>query len=103
MKINITPPKHYSDFNIHKRTKKYMKGEYNKLRAWDVFEGKNKSYYLYLTPKNIQIEVIDNEETTINEIEKYLEFLFCGQYIGVSFEGIMDVRFDIKNVQCFYL
>ena len=42
MKINITPPRHYSDFYLHTKTKKYLKGEYNKLKAWNVFEGERK-------------------------------------------------------------
>lgn len=103
MKINITPPRHYSDFSLHSKTKKYMKGEYNKLKAWNVFEGEKKGYYLYITKKNIQIELIDNEKETVNEIERYLEFLFYDQYIGVSFEGTDNIQFDIKNVKCFYL
>lgn len=42
MKINITPPRHYSDFYLHTKTKEYLKGEYNKLKAWNVFEGEKK-------------------------------------------------------------
>lgn len=103
MKINITPPKHYSKFYLYRKTKKYMKGEYNKLKAWNVFEGKEKKYYLYITRQNIQIELIDNEKEIVSEIEKYLEFLFYNQYIGISFEGSNNIQFEIKNVRCFYL
>lgn len=38
MKINITPPRYYLDFFLHTKTKKYLKGNYNKLKAWDIFE-----------------------------------------------------------------
>lgn len=103
MKINVTPPKHYLDFYLRSQTKKYLKGEYNKLKAWDVFEGERKGYYLYLTKRNIQIELIDNRKETINDIEKYLEFLFCNQYIGVSFEGNDTIHFELEKVKCFYL
>lgn len=103
MKINITPPRHYSDFYLHTKTKKYLKGEYNKLKAWNVFEGERKGYYLYITKRNIQIELIDNGKETVNDIERYLEFLFCNQYIGVSFEGNDNVYLEMKKVKCFYL
>ena len=103
MKINITPPRHYSDFYLHIKTKKYLKGEYNKLKAWNVFEGERKGYYLYITKRNIQIELIDNGKETVNDIERYLEFLFCNQYIGVSFEGNDNVHLEMKKVKCFYL
>ena len=103
MKINITPPRHYSDFHLHSKTKKYMRGEYNKLKARNVFEGEKKGYNLYITKKNIQIELIDNGKETVNEIERYLEFLFYDQYIGVSFEGTDNIQLGMKNVKCFYL
>lgn len=103
MKINITPPRHYSGFYLHSKTKKYMKGDYNKIKAWNVFEGEEKGYYLYIYKRNIQIELIDNQKKTVNNIEKYLEFLFYNQYIGVSFEGIDNIQLEMKNVKCFYL
>lgn len=103
MKINITPPRYYLDFFLHTKTKKYLKGNYNKLKAWDVFEGERKAYYLYITKRNIQIELIDNCERTINDIEKYLEFMFYNSYIGISFEGVDKIQFKLKNVNCFYL
>ena len=62
MKINITPPGHYSDFYLHSKTKKYMKGEYNKIKAWNVFEGERKENYLYICKGNVQIEVFDNHK-----------------------------------------
>ena len=39
MKINITPPEYYSGYKLHNMTKKYMKGEYNRTKAWNIFEG----------------------------------------------------------------
>lgn len=48
MKINITPPKYYSGYKLHNMTKKYMKGEYNRTKAWNIFEGEKKGYYLYI-------------------------------------------------------
>lgn len=103
MKINITPPKYYLDFYLHSKTKKYLKGEYNKLKAWDVFEGERKGYYLYITKRNVKIELIENCEKTVNDIEKYLEFMFCNLQIGVSFEGIDNIQLKLKSVSCFYL
>lgn len=103
MKINVTPPNRYSNLYLHSKTKKYMKGEYNKIKAWNVFEGEKKGYYLYITKKNIQIELINDRKETVNNIEKYLEFLFSNQYIGISFEGIDPIQFDMKKVKCFYL
>ena len=38
MKINITPPKYYSGYKLHNMTKKYMKGEYNRTKAWNIFK-----------------------------------------------------------------
>lgn len=103
MKINITPPKYYLNFCLRSKTKKYFKGKYNKLKAWSVFEGKRKNYYLYITKGNIQIELIENCEETINDIEKYLEFMFYNSYIGISFEGIDKIQLKLKNVNYFYL
>jgi hypothetical protein len=103
MKINITPPKHYSDYKIHNMTKRYMKGEYNKTKAWNVFEGEEKRYYLFIRKRNIQIELINNEIDTLHEIENYLDYLFFNQYIGVSFEEMDTIQFNMKNVKCFYL
>lgn len=103
MKINITPPKYYLDFCLRSKTKKYLKGEYNKLKAWDLFEGERKGYYLYITKRNIQIELIENCKETVNDIERYLEFMFCNLYIGVSFEGIDNIQLKMKSVSCFYL
>ena len=80
-----------------------MKGEYNRLKAWNVFEGENKGYYLYLTKRNLQIELIDYNKEIVDDIEKYLEFLFYNQYIGVSFEGIDIIQFQMNNVKCFYI
>lgn len=78
-----------------------MKGEYNKLKAWNVFEGERKGYCLYITKRNIQIELIDNQKETVNDIEKYLEFLFYNQYIGVSFEGIDSIQLEMKMLNAF--
>ena len=51
----------------------------------------------------IQIELINNEIDTLNNIENYLNYLFYNQYIGVSFEEMDSIQFNMKNVQCFYL
>jgi len=66
-------------------------------------EGEKKGYYLYICKRNIQIELINNEIDTLNNIENYLNYLFYNQYIGVSFEEMDSIQFNMKNVQCFYL
>ena len=74
------------------------------LLIWALFDAyERKGYYLYITKRNIQIELIDNGKETVNDIERYLEFLFCNQYIGVSFEGNDNVHLEMKKVKCFYL
>ena len=103
MKINITPPKYYSNYKLHYMTKRYMKGEFNKTKARNIFEGEKKGYYMYIRKRNIQIELINNEIDTLHEIENYLNYVFYDQYIGVSFEEMDSIRFNMKNVQCFYL
>lgn len=62
MKINITPPRHYSDFYLHTKTKEYLKGEYNKLKAWNVFEGERKGYYLYITKEIFKLNWLTTEK-----------------------------------------
>lgn len=103
MKINITTPKRYTYFKLLRKTKKYMEGDYNKTRAIHIFEGKNKKYYSYIRKGNVQIEVVDDDPETLNEIKKYLEYLFYRQYIGIKFEGISNVQLALENVQCFYM
>lgn len=103
MKINITIPKGCSCFQLRKKTKKYMEGSYNKLKAKNIFEGKNKNFYLFIYKRSIQIELINYEPETLYEIKNYLEFLFYNQYIGITLEGINDIQFELNNVRCFYL
>ena len=103
MKISIATPKGYTYFKLLKKTKKYMEGDYNKTKAIHVFEGKNKKYYSYVRKGNVQIEVIEYDSETLDEIKEYLEYLFYQQYIGVKIEGMSNLQFTLKNVQCFYL
>ncbi len=103
MKINVTPPKNYSLFLLRQKTKRYMEGDYNRIKAKNVFEGKRKRYYLIIQKRNIQIELIDYEVETLNDIKRYLEYLFNNQYVGLTFEGMEKVQFKLENVHCFYL
>lgn len=103
MKINITTPKKYTYFKLLMKTKNYMEGDYNKTKAVHIFEGKNKKYYSYIRKGNIQIELIESDSETINEIKRYLEFLFYQQYIGIKFEGMQNLQLVLENVQCFYM
>lgn len=103
MKINVTPPKKYAYFKMWRKTKNYMKGDYNRTKAIHVFEGKNKKYYSYIRKGHIQIEVVENDSDTINEIKRYLEYLFYRQYIGIKMDEILKKELVLENVQCFYM
>lgn len=103
MKINITTPKKYTYLKLLWKTKSYMEGDYNKTKAIHIFEGKNKKYYSYIRKGNVQIELIESDPETIDEIKKYLEFLFCCQYIGIKLEGLQNTQLTLDNVQCFYM
>lgn len=80
MKINVTFPSSYKRRKLIKKTRKYLTGDYNRKIAKDVFEGKNKGYYVLFQNKSIQIEVIDKSKENIADIESYLEFLFYNNF-----------------------
>lgn len=101
MKINITAPSDYTYNKMIKKSKIYMKGNYNKKIASTVFEGKNKGYYALIKKGGIQIEVISKTKENIIEIQNYLEFLFRQKYIGLSFENNENMELELKNVECF--
>ncbi|MDD4371134.1 MAG: hypothetical protein PHD56_08685 [Anaerostipes sp.] len=103
MKINITTPKRYSYYELLRKSKKYMKGDYNCNKALHVFEGKNKKYYSLIRKGNVQIELIEDDQETLEDIKMYLEFLFYKQYIGLDFEGMKNKNFSLNNVQCYYM
>ena len=103
MEINITAPKKYTYFKLLRKTKNYMEGDYNKTKAIHIFEGKNKKYYSYIRKGNVQIELIEDDPETINEIKNYLEYLFYRQYIGIKFEGMSNIQLALENVRCFYM
>ena len=103
MKINITTSKKYTYFKLLRKTRNYMEGDYNKTKAVHIFEGKNKKFYSYIQKGNVQIEVVEDNPETLNEIKKYLEYLFYQQYIGIKFEGISKIQLVLENVQCFYM
>ena len=103
MKINITTPKKYTYYKLLRKTKSSMEGEYNKSKALYFFEGKDKRYYSFIRKGTVQIELVNDDPETINEIERYLEFLFYRQYIGIQFEELENIQFTLENVQCFYM
>ena len=103
MKINITAPKKYTYFKLLRKTKTYMQGDYNKTKAIHIFEGKIKKYYSYIRKGNVQIELIEDDPETINEIKNYLEYLFYRQYIEIKFEGMSNIKLALENVRCFYM
>lgn len=103
MKINVTFPSSHKRSKLIKKTRKYLTGDYNKKIARDVFEGKNKGYYVFIQNKFIQIEVIDKSKENIADIESYLEFLFYNSYIGISYENNQGIELRLNNVECFKL
>ena len=102
MKLNIYKP-NFKSKKLIKKTRKYLTGDYNKKIAKDVFEGKNKGYYVLIQNKFIQIEVIDESKENIAEIKNYLEFLFYNSYIGISLENNQGIELELNNVECFKL
>ena len=103
MKINVIFLSSYKRSKVIKKTRKYLTGDYNKKVAKDVFEGKNKGYYVFIQNKFIQIEVIDNSKENIAEIENYLEFLFYKSYIGIDYENNQGIELKLNTVECFKL
>ncbi len=94
-------PSHYKSKKLIKKTKVYLKGDYNKRIAKTVFEGRNKGYYVCIEKSFMQIEVIDKNEENIIEIQNYLEFLFYKDYIGISLENNQGINLKLKDVKCF--
>jgi len=100
MKIDVIFPKKYSKDKIINKSKKYFSGNYNKLKAYNVFEGENKDYYVYIGDRNIQIELIVNNSDSISNIEGYLKYLFHNDCLGISFDSVKGILF---NLNCYYL
>lgn len=80
MMINITTPKRMPYFQILLRTKKY----YHLRGISDVVEDAAKNYYIFLRKRYIQIKIVNVESETLNEIEKYLDFTFKNNYLGIN-------------------
>lgn len=80
MMINITTPKGISLFRILLRTKKY----YHLKGLSDVIQDSEKKYYIFIRKRSIQIKIVCNENTTINEIENYLDYTFKDNYLGIK-------------------
>ena len=76
MKINVTFSSSHKRNRLIKKTRKYLTGDYNKKIARDVFEGKNKGYYIFIQNKFIQIEVIDESKENIAEIKNPSSSIF---------------------------
>lgn len=100
MKIDVVFPKKYSKDKIINKTREYFSGNYNKLKAYNVFEGENKEYYVYIGDRNIQIELIVDNSESISNIEEYLRYLFCNDCLGISFDSFKGILF---NLNCYYL
>lgn len=91
--INITTPKYLPYFQILLRTKKYYK-----LRGVsNIVEGDNKKYYIFLKKRCVQIQIVNFEKEAIDEIQKYLDCVFKGDYIGIQ-EKYIDV-FELKKAR----
>jgi len=103
MKINVAFPSSYKRNKLIKKTRQYLTGDYNKKISRDVFEGKNKGYYVLIQNKSIQIEVIDKSKENIAEIESYLEFLFYNSYIGIDYENNQGIELNLNSVECLTL
>ena len=100
MKIDVVFPKKYSKDKIINKTREYFSGNYNKLKAYNVFEGENKDYYVNIGDRNIQIELIVDNSESISNIEGYLKYLFCNDCLGISFDSVKGILF---NLNCYYL
>ena len=100
MKIDVVFPKKYSKDKIINKTREYFSGNYNKLKAYNVFEGENKDYYVHIGDRNIQIELIVDNSESISNIEGYLKYLFCNDCLGISFDSVKGILF---NLNCYYL
>lgn len=101
MKINVTVPSGYTYRKLVKKTRSYMKGDYNKKVAKTVFEGKDKGYYAWIKKGTIQIEVIDHTKENVKEIQNYLEYMFYKRYIGISTDHNPQIDLKLKNVRCY--
>lgn len=95
MIINITLPSRYSLWKTKFRTKRF----YNLHQIGKVVEGHKKSYYLLISEKNIQIQIIDLNLDMQKELQGYIEFLFKNNYIGIT-KGFAKF-IDLKNVRVF--
>ena len=90
MKINIALPKYIPYLIILFKTKKY----FNLKKMTDVIETESKNYYIFLRKRSIQIKIIDNGKSTIQEIEQYINYLFKNSYIGID-----EKHTDIINLK----
>lgn len=90
MMINITTPKEISYLRILLRTKKY----YHLKGLSDVIEDIEKKYYIFIRKRNIQIKIVCYENTTIDEIENYLDYTFKDNYLGMQkkYSGIIHLK-----------
>lgn len=89
MIISITPPKQILFIRMLMKTKKY----YNMSNYETVVDG-SKDYYIFLRKRSLQLQIIDNNEKTMQEIQNYLEYMFKNTYIGVP-----KKFYDILNLQ----
>ena len=96
MQLNIYKP-NFKSKKLIKKTRKYLTGDYNKKIARDVFEGKNKGYYIFIQNKFIQIEVIDEIPRTYNGKVQRRKLAEKGQ--GMYYEKVCKV---ISNLFRYY-
>ena len=90
MIISITPPKQISFVRMLMKTKKF----YSMSNYQTVVVGKSKDYYIFLRKYNLQLQIINDNQKTMQEIQKYLEYMFQNTYIGIP-----EKFYDILNLQ----
>lgn len=99
MCIDITVPKNYPRRKLVRKTKQYI-AKSKGLTAGSTFFA-IKGYYVWIKRTGMQLMIAEKTPENINEIKKYLEFLFHGTYIGISGEGTKEINLELDDVKCF--
>lgn len=97
MILDITLPKKKSYKSIALDTKKYFKRKENNY----VFEDDKKSFYIYICKKRMTIQMTETTLEVKSNVEKYLEYIFNGQYIGIPKNETINI--NLKNVEVYYI
>lgn len=97
MIISITPPKVKRYKKIISDSQLFFNNEYES----SIFVGKDQSFYVFISKRNIMVNIINDSKDNVKLIEDYLEKIFCGYYIGISKNAKDTIK--LQNVEVFYL